>query len=224
MIAEDTNGYAYEGSTRTFQAKAGDPYNQLYDGYNNSYFPTLASHSITIASEVEGTDAPQNNVFTFFYVCPEMPITYTIKYINKQTNKPIADEQVLETTKSVITERFMPISDYIPDAFYKRLVLSVIYDEQRDVWVSSTEDNVITFYYAPNETAAYYAVHYMLQKIGTSGTDYSLDGTGDYEEDNLLASGETITLMTDAEGNHQVLEVFAEAIQSEPDKAKDTWN
>lgn len=28
----------------------------------------------------------------------------------------------------------------------------------------------------------------------------------------------------DAEGNHQVLEVFAEAIQSEPDKAKDTWN
>lgn len=40
---------------------------------------------------------------------------------------------------------------------------------------------------------------------------------------NLLAKDETITLVTDAEGNHQVLEVFAEAIQSQPSKAKDNW-
>lgn len=175
QISDDTKGYAYEGSTRTFQAKAGAPYNQLYEGYNGAYFPTIASHSITLASEAAGIDQPENNVFTFFYVCPELPIEYTVRYLDKQTNLPVADEKVLTTTSAVVTERFTPVTDYVPDAFYKRLVISVEYDEIKQQWVGSAEDNIITFYYTKNETAAYYAVHYMLQD--TNGTGYIEDSS-----------------------------------------------
>ncbi len=189
QIADDTNGYAYEGSTRTFKAKAGDPYNQLYDAYNTSYFPTLASHSITIASEQEGIDQPENNVFTFFYVYPELPIEYTVRYLDKQTKLPVAKERILTTTSAVVTERFTPVTDYVPDAFYKRLIISVEYDEEKNEWVGSAEDNIITFYYTKNETAAYYAVHYMLQKPGTDGTNYNTTGVGDYEADDSIIEG-----------------------------------
>lgn len=189
QIADDTVGYAYEGSTRTFQAKAGDPYNQLYDSYNQSYFPTVASHSITMVSEIEGVDQPVKNVYTFFYVWPEMPIEYTVRYLDKKTNMPLAPDQALATQKAVITERFEPITDYVPDAFYKRLILSVVYDEQEDKWIGSAKDNVVTFYYTETQTAAYYAVHYMLQKLGTDGTNYNTTGVGDYEESDSIIEG-----------------------------------
>ena len=190
QIAGDTVGYAYEGSTRTFPAKAGDPYNQLYDAYNNGYFPIVASHSITIASEPEGVDQPESNVFTFFYVNPEMPIPYTVRYLDKQTGLPVAEERILSTSKAVVTERFLPVANYIPDAFYKRLIISVEYDEEQGTWVGSDEDNVITFYYMLNETVAYYAVHYMMQKPGTDGTDHNtIDTEGDYEANQSIIEG-----------------------------------
>ncbi len=189
QISDSTAGYAYEGSTRTFQAKAGNPYNQLYEGYNNSYFPTVASHSITIASEITEVEQPENNVFTFFYVWPEMPIEYTVRYLDKQTNLPIADERILTTTSAVVTERFSPVTDYVPDAFYKRLIISVEYDEAKQQWIGSAEDNIVTFYYTKNETSAYYAVHYMLQKPGTSGENYNTTGKGDYKESDFIIEG-----------------------------------
>ena len=55
QIAADSRGYANEGSTRTFYPKAGDPYNQLYSGFNSGYYPTLASHSITMEEDTPST-------------------------------------------------------------------------------------------------------------------------------------------------------------------------
>ncbi len=40
---------------------------------------------------------------------------------------------------------------------------------------------------------------------------------------NLLAENSVMTLVTDEKGNRQVVEIFAEAIQSAPDGAVDNW-
>ncbi len=179
-VADDSTGYAYGGSTRTFNAKAGDPYNQLYSTYNKGYFPTVSSHSITIQAEAD-KDHPEHNVYTFYYVKADN-ISYTVRYVNKETNV-VMDTETYTTTSAVVTERFKEYPDMVPDAFYKRLVLEVKEDENGN-WVG-TENNVITFYYTPNTTSAYYAVHFMLEKLNATDTEksnYAIDGSGGYEE------------------------------------------
>lgn len=179
-IADDTEGFAYQGNTRTFYPKAGDPYNQLYTKYNTGYFPTLASHSITIAAEDNKAD-PRNNVFTFTYVYAK-DIAYRVEYRYRDTDElitSVADKGVKNATTSlaVVTERFEVIKDYIPDAFYKRLILAV--EENENGEYVGSKDNVIVFYYTKNENNAYYAVHYMLQNVG-AGTAFDTDKNGNY--------------------------------------------
>ena len=72
----------------------------------------------------------------------------------------------------------------MPDAFYKKLVLEVEWDEELQKYVGS-ENNVITFYYTSNDTSAYYAVHFMLEKLGAAAEEkanYDINGNGGYEE------------------------------------------
>lgn len=180
-VADDSKGYAYGGSTRTFNAKAGDPYNQLYSQYNKGYFPTVSSHSITIQAEAD-KDNLQHNIFTFYYV-EAQSIEYTVRYVNKETNA-VMDTITYTTSSSVVTERFKAYLDMVPDAFYKRLVLEVKWDEEANKYVG-TDNNVVTFYYTPNTTSAYYAVHFMLEKLDATEAEkgnYAINGTGGYEE------------------------------------------
>lgn len=166
QIAADSRGYANQGSTRTFYPKAGDPYNQLYSDFNTGYYPTLASHSITM-----GEDTPSNpavNVFTFYYV-HAATVSYKVEYRYHDTGELIESESTgtgfveKETSKAVVTERFAVVKDCVPDAFYKRLVLAVVEDGSGG-YVGSP-DNVVTFYYTKNTENAYYAIHYMLQNV-----------------------------------------------------------
>ncbi|MBR2621726.1 MAG: InlB B-repeat-containing protein [Clostridia bacterium] len=194
-VADDMFGHAYAGSTRTFQAKAGYPFNQLYSEYNQGYFPIVASHSITIQYE-EDTTTPHLNVFTFSYVKAE-EISYRINYINRETNL-IMDYEDFTTTDAVVTARFKTFTDMVPDAFYKRLVISVVWDEEQKKYVG-TDDNVINFYYTPNSRSAYYAVHYMLEKphdttlppeeIEKLRSQYYIDGSGGYESTGTHVEG-----------------------------------
>ena len=82
------------------------------------------------------------------------------------------------TQMAVVTERFAVIANYIPDAFYKRLVLAVEKDENGK-YVGS-KDNVVTFYYTPDVQNAYYAVHYMLQDLDAAEDALTPDGNGGY--------------------------------------------
>lgn len=187
-VAEDTTGFAYAGSTRTFTAKAGNPYNQLFDEYNKGYFPTVSSHSITVQYE-EDKKEPKLNTSTFYYVYAQ-EIEYTVRYVNK-TNNTVMEEVKKKTSDAVITERFKAYPNMVPDAFYKRLVLSVEYDEETKQYVSS-KNNVITFYYTPNNTSAFYAVHFMLEKFGATDEerkDFAIDGSGGYEENGTYFEG-----------------------------------
>ncbi len=184
-VTGSTSGFGYQGTTRTFKPKAGAPYNQLEMDYNTGYFPTVGSHSITMQYEGDVTN-PKTNVFTFTYI-EAIELEYTVKYIDKNTGKTLHDDKNGKTKDAVITERFEPIKDYIPDAFFKRLVLSVVEDPNNPGEFISSPNNVVIFYYTPNTKASYYAVHFMLQKPNTSGADCFIDGSGDYAD-----SGSTI--------------------------------
>ena len=193
QIAGDTRGYANQGSTRTFYPKAGDPYNQLYSDFNTGYYPTLASHSITM-----GEDTPSNpavNVFTFYYV-HAAEVSYKVEYRYHGTGELIESESTgtgsvaKSTSKAVVTERFAVVKDCVPDAFYKRLVLAVV-EDGKGGYVGSP-DNVVTFYYTKNTGNAYYAIHYMLQNVDAATDEPQRVGPGiysNYTESNVYTEG-----------------------------------
>lgn len=194
QIAADSRGYANQGSTRTFYPKAGDPYNQLYSGFNSGYYPTLASHSITMGEE-PNVAAPTVNVFTFYYV-HAATVSYTVEYRYHGTGELIKSESTgtgsvaKSTSKAVVTERFAVVKDYVPDAFYKRLVLAVV--EDGNGGYMGSPDNVVTFYYTKNTKNTYYAIHYMLQNVDAATDELSLkqDGTyANYTESNVYTEG-----------------------------------
>ena len=190
IIANDTEGFRFEGTTHTFDPKTGAK-GELFDEYSNNYYPTVASHSIQMENDEIGNVT--NNVFTFTYA-KVSEITYTVEYRYNTQEKPLINnktystgmsgnygKKTVTTTSSVVTERFQVVPDYVPDDTYKTLVLSVTKDENGN-YVSSP-DNVITFYYTKNVTVAPYVVHYMMQKPSTSGSNYKIDGSGDYTEE-----------------------------------------
>lgn len=193
QIAADSRGYANQGSTRTFYPKAGDPYNQLYSDFNTGHYPTLASHSITMEEDTPSN--PTVNVFTFYYV-RAAKVSYKVEYRYHGTGELIKSESTgtgsveKETSKAVVTERFAVVKDYVPDAFYKRLVLAVVEDGKGGYMGSP--DNVVTFYYTKNIENAYYAVHYMLQNVDAATDELSLkqDGTyANYTESTVYTEG-----------------------------------
>lgn len=193
QIAADSRGYANQGSTRTFYPKAGDPYNQMYSGFNTGHYPTLASHSITMEEDTPSN--PTVNVFTFYYV-HAAKVSYKVEYRYHGTGELIKSESTgtgsveKETSKAVVTERFAVVKDYVPDAFYKRLVLAVV--EDGNGGYKGSPDNVVTFYYTKNIENAYYAVHYMLQNVDAATDELSLkqDGTyANYTESTVYTEG-----------------------------------
>lgn len=198
QIAADSTGYAYQGNTRTFYPKVGDPLNELYADFNTGCYPTLASHSITV--EYESKTAPVKNVFTFTYALATS-ISYTVEYRYADNNEliplaPTSGSVKKFSDKAVVTERFAVIQDYIPDAFYKRLILAVKVDA--DGYVTS-QDNVVVFYYTKNNTHAPYAVHHMLQTLDAalhnqSGLETDANGNYKYyaeDEARIQGIGET---------------------------------
>ena len=181
LIAPDSAGFAYQGNTRTFYPKAGEPLNELYPAYNSGYYPTVASHSVTVEYE-ENKEDPVHNVFTFTYVHAEN-IAYRVEYRYADTgalitSAPGGGTVTKYSTKAVVTERFEVIKDYIPDAFYKRLILAVT-DDGNGNYVGSP-DNVAVFYYSKNTQNAFYAVHHMLQKVNAAGAELTQDESGNY--------------------------------------------
>lgn len=184
QIAADSTGYAYQGNTRTFYPKVGDPLNELYADFNTGCYPTLASHSITMEFEFDKT-APEKNVFTFTYAHTES-ISYTVEYRYADNNELISSAPgrgrvPKSSAKAVVTERFAVIQDYIPDAFYKRLILAVKVEADGSV---TSQDNVVVFYYTQNKTHAPYAVHHMLQTLDAALNNQSgleKDTSGNYK-------------------------------------------
>ena len=181
-IAPPTTGKALAGTTKTFDAKAGD---ELNEGYRTGYYPKTNSHSMVM--EIKGEN--EKNEFTFVY--KQMPqVQYTVRYINRATGNNVFDgvtvpEKTGVTSAAVWTETFLTITGYRPDAYQKRLVLSV-----------NPAENVITFYYEKDEVHAPVQVIHWTQNIAGDGyTEYqsSTDLNGvignDYSETPLTIPG-----------------------------------
>ena len=150
-IADPTKGSAFAETTKTFDAKAGS---ELNAGYQSGYFPKTSSHSLTF--KIEG-----GNDFAFVYVKIDK-VSYTVKYLEKDTGKELASPITAETSDAVITEKFVQITGYAPDAYQKRLVLS-----------ANEADNVITFWYTKDETHAPVQIIHWTQNIAGDGyTEY----------------------------------------------------
>lgn len=150
-IAEPTTGSALAGTTLTFEAKTGD---ELNEDYQSGYFPNTGSHSLTM-------DINGNNEFTFVYVEKEK-VNYTVRYLEKGTEKVLHEEKTAETSNAIITEKFVQISGYAPDAYQKRLVLS-----------ATEAENVITFWYTKDEHHAPVQIVHWTQNIAGEGyTEY----------------------------------------------------
>lgn len=146
-IADDTEGSALAGSTKTFEAKAGD---QLNEGYRTGYFPTTSSHSITM-----DIDNPAKNEYTFVYVQKD-EVEYTVKYLEKGTERQLEKPKIVKTREAVVTETFKQIEGYAPDAYQKRLVLAA-------------ENNEIIFWYVKDDTHAPVQIIHWTQNIAGDG-------------------------------------------------------
>lgn len=150
-VAPPTTGSALAGTTLTFEAKTGD---ELNKDYQSGYFPNTGSHSLTM-------DINGNNEFTFVYVEKEK-VGYTVRYLEKGTEKVLHEEKTAETSNAIITEKFVQISGYAPDAYQKRLVLS-----------ATEAENVITFWYTKDELHAPVQIVHWTQNIAGEGyTEY----------------------------------------------------
>ena len=165
-IAEDTTGSALAGTTKTFAAKT---FGMLNEGYQTGYYPMEGSHSIQM--DIEGT-----NEYTFVYVAREK-VNYTVRYLERNTETVLSEEKHEASSDAVITEKFVKIKGYAPDAYQKQLVLSA--DDTK---------NVLTFWYTKDETHAPLQKIHLIQNLtndeyteyqsstnlnATIGTDYS---------------------------------------------------
>lgn len=175
-IAEDTTGSALAGTTKTFAAKT---FGMLNEGYQTGYYPLEGSHSIQM--DIEGT-----NEYTFVYVAREK-VNYTVRYLERNTETVLYAEKSGETSDAVITEKFVQIPGYAPDAYQKQLVLSA--DDTK---------NVLTFWYTKDETHAPLQIIHLIQNLTNDGyTEYqsstNLNATigTDYSESPLTLTGFT---------------------------------
>lgn len=190
-IADPTTGSALAGTTRTFEAKTGD---QLYTDYQTGYFPIVSSHSLIM--DIAGGE---NNVYTFVYREAQI-VPYTVKYLKAGTNEPVAKDKVVsDNTHAVVTETAATVSGWLPDAFQKRLILTV-----PETGEPTAEDNVLIFYYTEDdEHAIVSTTHYLVngsvvteyqhsEEIGTIGQTYTREALeiSEYEMYRVTINGE----------------------------------
>ena len=175
-IAEDTTGSALAGTTKTFAAKT---FGMLNEGYQTGYYPMEGSHSIQM--DIEGT-----NEYTFVYVAREK-VNYTVRYLERNTETVLSEEKHEASSDAVITEKFVKIKGYAPDAYQKQLVLSA--DDTK---------NVLTFWYTKDETHAPLQIIHLIQNLTNdeyteyqSSTNLNATIGTDYSETPLMLTGFT---------------------------------
>ena len=154
FVADLSAGSALAGTSKTFYAKG---VTDLYPEYQTGWFPETQSHTIAISIE------ENQNSYTFEYV-PVDQVPYRVCYVDENGNELHSAKDVLNNDKAVVTETFVLIPGYVPDALQKRLV--VAYDESAGN-STPTKDNTITFVYEKDEESAMYVInHYLTDHTG----------------------------------------------------------
>lgn len=157
-VADSFTSSAIEGSSQTFKAT-----DELYDEYSQGYFPIVSSHSIMF-------DSDKDNDYTFIYRHMQA-VPYTVHYVDDRTGERLADDKVVAFNQNIsVTEKFLPITGYIPDRFQKTLI----------VQLGDPSKNEITFRYKKDSDHAYYLEsHYIEKPDGTWRLYNALDVLAD---------------------------------------------
>lgn len=172
-----TEGYAVVGSTKSVQAKPVDQLDNLENvadlNISPLWLPQTSSHSILMRSNKD------DNVFEFVYIT-KTSVNYTVRYLDAETNQPLFEPETKTTNAAEETVFFRYKEGYVPDAIYKRLVLS-----------ANEDDNVVIFYYTKDESgenqpdqARYQVTHWIqdvddLTKFTIYKTESPLANVGD---------------------------------------------
>ena len=154
QVAQDTTGSALALTNKTFEAKTGG---QLNTPYQTGYYPTVGSHNVTMEVTASGVVE-----YTFHYrSMAHAP--YTVRYLEEGTEKVLYPKKSVQENKAaIVTENFVPIRGYVPDAASKRLVVS-----------ADVANNVITFWYTKdNENAPVQIIHWVQNVSGNGYTRY----------------------------------------------------
>ncbi len=156
-VGSDTNGFSFVGLTKTFQAKVEK---QLDPDYRTGYFPYVKSTSLLLKS-----DMTQNEAIFYYAHLGEVP--YRVRYVELNEDGTEGevlhpDKLVLDNQKAVVTEKHIPIEDYVPTAYYLTHIITVPDAEKLDADGVSA-DNVLTFYYRHDDANLPYRVQYMVE-------------------------------------------------------------
>lgn len=156
-IAAPLTGKIMAGTEKTFYPKTGP---ELAEGYQIKYYPTQSSQTVTM-----NMDPNLPNAVWFYYELRQSPISYTVKYLEKETNKELREPTAGKATDALIYVDFIPIQGYVPDAYTKKLYLSP-YDR----------DNTLIFWYTKDAVHAPMRFTQWVQNVDGSGyTIYSDD-------------------------------------------------
>ena len=189
-IADPDSFQAYAGTLKTYHAKTEK---QLYDGYQKGWYPTFSSTSITVSKD------DSQNIVTFEYEAADK-VPYRVEYWIRDENgteRPalkkdgdgyalVGRDETIDTsdmyvaefpdnTKTVVTENYIKLDKYVPDALQKSLI------------VSTTGENVIKFIYTYDPTAAYYKVNHYIVNV-------DVDNPNGPEDCTLYTSSEILGL------------------------------
>ncbi|MBE6690076.1 MAG: hypothetical protein E7590_02175 [Ruminococcaceae bacterium] len=181
QIAKDEMGYALSGQSKTFTAKSGTA---LYEGYQVNYYPTMRTASVNLMTDND-PDTVDEVTYTFYYTYDDA-MEYYVHYLpaDGSTDEEIAkfnaalndaglpaDGVVVhndETTHfAIVTENFVTLTKFLPDAYSKSLVLTATKDDTQEY---PYVNNHIYFYYTYNETQAYYKIIHQTQELEDRAT------------------------------------------------------
>ena len=179
-IADPIEGSAPAGTNKTIEAKGGM---DLYEGYRTGYFPKGNKYDVTLNI---GTD----NTYTFWYV-QKAAVPYSVYYVTESPKAGVTQGSVtldgktyyiLASTKTVsnnrqaiITENFVAVNGYVPDAYQKRLVLD-----------ADNSDNKIIFLYSVNTTQAYYKITHYIEDTNHNSENISEYTWTEYASSQIL--------------------------------------
>lgn len=130
------------------------------------YVPDAASKSLYL-----GKDA-QANTLQFMYK-PFTTLSYKVEYRFASDNSLVpqnllgtANPKVVQNSENArIVEQYLPLLGYVPDSYQKAKMLSY------EVTPADITQNVITFYYSPNNGLEYSVEHYLENPSAVSAAD-----------------------------------------------------
>lgn len=190
QIARDEEGYTLSGQSKTFTAKTSD---QLFGPYQKNYYPTIRTATVNLMSDndPETEDVVSHTFYYEFDDTMEYYVHYlpaagsTEEEITKfnaalaeaaKANPDLADGVIVckdeDTHFAIVTEDFISLPKFLPDAYSKSLVLTATKNEEE---AYPYVNNHIYFYYTYNETEAYYKIVHQTQNLEnmSSYTEFS---------------------------------------------------